>query len=269
MKLQRNERVAALTKILSDRPNHIFTFNEFTEMFACSKSTLSEDVDILKGTMHKLRLGSIQTISGAAGGVKYVPLLDEEQTQLVLKDLCRALSDSERILPGGYIYMTDIIYSSYIAHQVGKIFSAAFIHKPIDYVVTVETKGIPLAMMTARCLDVPLVIVRRNSKVTEGSTVNINYVSASNRTIQTMSLSRRAIKKNTNVLFVDDFMKGGGTATGIIDLMKEFESNVAGIAVLMSTKKTKEYFTNHYISLIVLNNVNASNRIIDLEAGIK
>ncbi len=269
MKLQRSERIAAIIKVLSDRPNHVFTFNEFTEMFACAKSTLSEDVDILRNIMHKLQLGNIETISGAAGGVKYLPLLGSEQTKKVLKDLCSSLSDSERILPGGYVYMTDIIYNPYIVQQVGKIFAAAFIHKQIDYVVTVETKGIPLAMITARCLDVPLIIVRRNSKVTEGSTVNINYVSASKRTIQTMSLSRRAIKKNANVLFVDDFMKGGGTATGIIDLMKEFESNVSGIAVFISTKKTKKQFSGDYVSLIVLNDVNESNRIIDLEAGIK
>ena len=46
----------------------------------------------------------------------------------------------------------------------------------VDYVVTVETKGIPLAYEVAKSLGVQLVIVRRDNKVTEGPTVTINYV---------------------------------------------------------------------------------------------
>lgn len=269
MKLQRNERVAALIKILSDRPNYIFTFNYFTDVFQCAKSTLSEDVDILRGIIEKLQLGAIETIPGAAGGVKYVPYISWDKKDEIVSHLCRLLSDNSRILPGGYVYMTDIIYNPDIVDQVGKLFATQFMDKSIDYVVTVETKGIPIAMMTARYLNVPLVIVRRNSKVTEGSTVNINYVSASTRRIQTMSLSRRAVKKNAKVLFVDDFMKGGGTARGIVELIKEFESTVEGIAVLISTKETKEKFSNDYFSLIVLNHVDEQKMTIDLESGIK
>ncbi len=33
--------------------------------------------------------------------------------------------------------------------------------------------------------------------------------------------------------FIDDFMKAGGTALGIINLLKEFESELLGIGVLI------------------------------------
>ncbi|MCG8500139.1 MAG: pur operon repressor [Firmicutes bacterium] len=268
-KLQRNERIAVLMKILSDHPNAIYTFNYFTEVFRCAKSTLSEDVDLLKGIVDKLALGMIETISGAAGGVKYVPLLSEEKIREVVSGLCRDLSNQDRILSGGYIYMTDIIYNPVVVDNVGKIFAGRFINRDINYVVTVETKGIPIATMTAKYLNVPLIIARRDIKVTEGSTVNINYVSASTRRIQTMSVSRRAIKKNSRVLFIDDFMKGGGTARGIVELMKEFESEVEGIAVLISTNETKEKFSKDYFSLIVVNEVDDHRNIIDLKPSIK
>ncbi len=268
-KLHRNARIGALVKILSDNPNRIFTFNEFSEMFGCAKSTLSEDIDILQNLMKRFSLGTIQTISGAAGGVKYISLLTKEQINQIISKLCHKLSNESRILSGGYIYMTDIIYDSKVVDDVGKIFAGQFIDNNIDYVVTVETKGIPIALMTAKYLNVPLVIVRRNSKVTEGSSVNINYVSASTRRIQTMSLSRRAIKKNSKVLFVDDFMKAGGTAKGIIELMKEFESTVEGIAVLISTKETKEKFAKDYFSLIELKQIDEYCNEIDLDSGIK
>ncbi|MDK2799740.1 MAG: purine operon repressor [Clostridiales bacterium] len=268
-KLQRNERIAALIKILSDQPNQIFTFNHFVENFNCAKSTLSEDVELLKGIVAKLELGAVETISGAAGGVKYIPTLGKEKIKQILSNLCTSLAEPSRILSGGFLYMTDIIYNPSVVDDIGKIFAGQFIDKDIHYVVTVETKGIPIAMMTARYLNVPLIIVRRDSKVTEGSSVNINYVSASSRRIQTMSLSRRAIKKNSKVLFVDDFMKGGGTVRGIIELMKEFESEVEGIAVLISTKEPIKKFINEYFSLIILNEVDEQESIIDLKPGIK
>ena len=49
----------------------------------------------------------------------------------------------------------------------------------IDAVMTVATKGVPLANAVANVLNVPFVIVRRDLKITEGSTVSVNYVSGS------------------------------------------------------------------------------------------
>jgi len=85
----------------------------------------------------------------------------------------------------------------------------------------VETKGIPLAFATAKQLGVPLMIARHNSEATDGPSVNINYVSGSSKKIQTMVLPMRALKGHSRLLFIDDFMKGGGTAKGIIDMAKE------------------------------------------------
>jgi purine operon repressor len=130
--------------------------------------------------------------------------------------------------------------------------------------MTVETKGIPLALMTARALNIPLVIVRHDSKVTEGSTVSINYVSGSTKRIQTMSLSRRAVRKNTKSIFVDDFMKAGGTANGIIELMKEFDNEVVGIGVLIETKEPERKLVDDYVSLLTLNGVDENDGIVNI-----
>jgi len=100
-----------------------------------------------------------------------------------------------------------------------------------------ETKGIPVALMTAQALGVPLVIARRSSKVYEGSAVNINYVSGSSGHIETMSLSRRAVKEGQRALIVDDFLKAGGTAKGMIDLMGEFNVEVVGTAFVMAKQQ--------------------------------
>ena len=50
-----------------------------------------------------------------------------------------------------------------------------------------------------------------------------------------MSLSRRAVKENQRTLIVDDFLKGGGTAKGMVELMREFKVSVVGMAFVMAT----------------------------------
>ena len=41
-RIRRNERLAAMTRILVESPNKIFTLGTFCEMFGAAKSTLSE-----------------------------------------------------------------------------------------------------------------------------------------------------------------------------------------------------------------------------------
>ncbi|SHK21383.1 pur operon repressor [Paramaledivibacter caminithermalis] len=250
-KLKRNERVGALIKILCDNPNKIYTLNYFTNLFDSAKSTISEDLVIVKKLMKDLKLGRVETIAGASGGVRYVPYMNLQSTRETLSKICKILKDNSRIIPGSFLYMSDIIYNPIYVRKMGKIFATKFMDKKIDYVITVETKGIPIALMTANYLNIPLVIVRNDNKVTEGSTVSMNYVSGSTGKIRTMYVSKRAIRKGSNVLIIDDFMKGGGTAKGLSDLMKEFNATVIGIGVMISTKEPKEKLIDKYLPLMI------------------
>lgn len=264
-KINRNERIAMLLKCLTDSPGEIMTLGSFTQMLNSAKSTISEDIDIVQNVLSKLDIGSIETIPGAQGGVRFVPGFGKEKSISILQTLCKSLSNKQRILPGGYLYMLDIIYDPKQVHDIAAIFAGNFFHKGIDYVVTVETKGIPLAFAVAKYLNVPLVIVRHNSEATDGASVNTNYVSGSSKKIQTMILSMRALKKNSRLLFIDDFMKGGGTAKGIIELANEFECEVAGIGVLIETVEPSKKLVENYMSLLTLNVVDDEGKFIDIK----
>jgi purine operon repressor len=261
---QRNERLTVLMKILSDSPSKVITFNTFTEMFGSAKSTISEDVEILRNIVEKFQLGSLETIPGASGGVRFIPSLSKSKTRQVTENLCGELSKGERILPGGYLYMLDVIYNPVMISDIGRIFCNQFFQMGINYVVTVETKGIPLALITAEHMNVPLIIVNHYNEATDGASVNINYVSGSTNRIQTMVLSRKAVKKNSRLLFIDDFMKGGGTAKGIIELAKEFECEVVGIGVLIETAEPKRKLIENCFSLLTLERVNYEEGIIEI-----
>ena len=248
-KLQRAERLLIISKILFDNPGKLFTLNYFENIFKVAKSTISEDITFVKETLEREQKGEVVTIAGAAGGIKYYPWIEKGAIIQYLEHVTALLNDYDRIMPGGFLYTSDIIFDPCHSQMIGRIFATKYKETNPDYIVTVETKGIPLALMTSQVFRVPLVIIRDHSRVTEGTSVNINYVSGSTNRIQTMSLPRRAMKENSSVLIIDDFMRGGGTIGGCLDLMKEFKAEVKGIGVLLSTIEPERKLVKEYYSL--------------------
>ena len=90
-RIKRNERMAALTKLLTASPNRIFTLSYFCEMFGAAKSTLSEDIDLLRGVFDTFGLGKLDTVTGAAGGVRYRPVMKSLDARAFLGELCQEL----------------------------------------------------------------------------------------------------------------------------------------------------------------------------------
>lgn len=268
-KLKRSERIAALTRYLVGQPGKVFSLTKISEEFGAAKSTLSEDIGLMKDTYQAMALGEINTFPGVSGGVTYFPGKTSKQIDRIVEEFCDVLSQPERILPGGFIYMTDVIFSPRWSAELGEVFATAFRDKHPEYVVTVETKGIPVALMTARAFDIPLVILRRDSRVTEGSSVSINYVSGTGEKIQTMSLPKRALPNGSRVLLIDDFMRGGGTARGMLDLLVEFEAIPVGFGVLVKTAEPQEKLITDMIALTTLEKVDKTNKEIIIKNSFK
>jgi purine operon repressor len=248
-KVKRTERIAAITRILSRNPGKLFTLSDFAQMFGAAKSSMSEDISMIESAIRKYNLGTLETLTGAAGGVRmrnYSIGLDNYQE---VEKVAQLLRDPERVLPGNYLYWSDILSDPQMMRQMGAILASQFEEDKPDAVVTMETKGIPLALMTADALSVPLIIARRNSKVYEGSAVNINYLTSSGR-IETMALARRSLKPRQKILIVDDFSRAGGTIGGMISLMAEFECPVVGIGVMIAQENTDRNNFANYRSLL-------------------
>jgi len=255
-KFSKAERLSLITKILVENPSKIFTLQYFSEILECAKSTLSEDIDIIENIFKTKGLGIINSISGAAGGIYYVPTFTKERIHEFSLELCEKLKQKDRIITGGYLYMNDIVYDPNILRKIARCMATYYINEKIDYIITIETKGIPIAITLGEVLNKPVVVVRKSARLTEGPTIQMNYVTGSAKSIKTMALPIKSIKRGTKVLFVDDFMKAGGTAKGIIDLMKEFDIEVVGVSVVMATKEPTKKLINEYYYLIELHEVN-------------
>ncbi|HHJ8508568.1 TPA: pur operon repressor, partial [Streptococcus pyogenes] len=242
------------------------SLNTFATKYEAAKSSISEDIAIIKKAFEEANIGDIDTLTGASGGVIFTPSISETEARTIVEDLCQRLSESDRILPGGYIYLSDLLSTPKILQNIGRIIANAFKGEKIDAVMTVATKGVPLANAVANILSVPFVIVRRDLKITEGSTVSVNYASASSDRIEKMFLSKRSLKPNSRVLIVDDFLKGGGTITGMISLLTEFDSTLVGVAVFAENAQSeREQMT--FKSLLKVSEIDVKNNNVVVEVG--
>ncbi|CAM4219312.1 pur operon repressor [Jeotgalicoccus halotolerans] len=267
MKYKRSERLVYMTQHLITNPNKLIPLTTFVDKFSQAKSSISEDIRIIKDVLNAEGLGILQTTAGANGGAMFIPKISVERAESIIAEFKTELEARERLLPGGYLYMSDIMGDPKMMNDIGDLIATMYGDLEIDSVVTVATKGISLANAVARKLNVPVAVIRKDNKVTEGSTVSINYVSGSTRKIETMVLSKRTLKEGSNVLVVDDFLRAGGSITGVTNLMEEFNATVVGVSVLVEAKEVANRRFNDYTSLLKVSRIDEFNESFVVEEG--
>lgn len=266
-KIKRTHRLIDMTQYLLSHPMTLIPLTYFADKYGSAKSSISEDIDIIKDTLKQQGTGIVETVPGAAGGVRFLPFMDKSEVKKVLTYLKTEMENPERVLPGEYVYLSDLLGSPSVLGRIGRLIATQFNTKQVDVVMTVATKGVPLAQAVARELGVPFVIVRRDSKVTEGATVSVNYASASSKRVEKMELSKRSLPENARVLIVDDFLKGGGTVNGMCSLVDEFKAKTVGIAVFVEAAFHGKADIPPYISLLKIDALNYRERRIEASLG--
>ena len=267
MKLKRSERIVVMTEYLLNNPNKLIPLTYFVTKFNQAKSSISEDIHIIKTGFKEENIGEVKTLAGVSGGVIFTPTLVEEDARKILDEFIEKILEGDRLLAGGYIFMSDIVGNPSLMNKLGRVIATVYKNKEIDAVVTVATKGIPVAYAIASILNKPVITIRRDNKVTEGTTVAINYVSGSTKKIETMILSKRSLNNHSKVLLVDDFMRGGGVLTGMESLMNEFDVEVIGKVILTQCYDSPREHENDYLYLSKIENIDEYNGSFDVKIG--
>lgn len=258
--MKRSHRVGAICQILTESPEKIYSLNYFCDKFSAAKSSISEDISAAKEAVKATGYGYIETIPGASGGVKFTSDISLEKVQDVQENLCAMLKEENRILGGGFLYTSDIMYNPAIVKGMAQIFAKKFRKAGANYVATIETKGIPVAFMTAELLNIPVIVIRRETKISEGATVSINYFPGSSERLQKMSISKRAAAPGSKVLIIDDFMRGGGSIKGIVEIFSEVDISVVGIGVAIANIEPKKKKVENYMPIVHLGDVNETTK---------
>ncbi|WP_407895596.1 pur operon repressor [Lacticaseibacillus sp. N501-2] len=267
MKVRRSDRLIDMTRYLLERPHTLVPLTFFSKRYESAKSSISEDLAIVRRTFAQRQTGILETVPGAAGGVRYIPIMGKAEATEFIGAMAKRLSETDRLLPGGYVYLSDLLGTPDVLRQIGRLIATQYLDQKVDAVMTVATKGIPIAQSVSQFLNVPFVIVRRDSKITEGSTVSVNYVSASSARIEKMELSKRSLAAGSGVLIVDDFMKGGGTVNGMRSLIAEFDAKLVGISVFAEGNFSGDRMVSDYTSLIRVDEVDTKANTLHAVAG--
>ncbi|MCW6674807.1 pur operon repressor [Aerococcaceae bacterium NML171108] len=249
-KIKRNHRIVYISQYLIEHPNELVSLSYFVDYFDCAKSSISEDLDFVREVFEHNELGVIQTISGVSGGVIYYPQVPLAQQNQLFEEIAHKLKQGKRILPGNYIYVSDVLQEAKLLNGIAKLIAMRYQGKGIDAVMTIETKGIGLSVAVARYLNVPYVVVRGDSSEAEGSTISINYISGSLQTVKKMALSKLSLAPQSNVLIVDDFLRNGGTVNGLLSMIEEFDCKPAGICVLAQNADQEKQTLPDYVALL-------------------
>lgn len=109
-------------------------------------------------------------------------------------------------------------------------------NRKVDLVVAVEARGFILGGAIAHKLGAGFVPVRKIGKLpwkTNSVTYDLEYGT------DTLEMHRDAINPKDRVLIVDDLLATGGTVRAVIDLVKQFQGKIIGIAFLIELTDLK------------------------------
>jgi purine operon repressor len=265
--VKKNKRVGMLMDELLQNPCKLYESKHFCDKYNIAKSSLSEDIKLINEILNENGSGRIESIQGAGGGIRYLPGISADRIHNLQSELIEALSDTTRMLGGKYLYTSDIMFNGHFVADIARTFAQRFHGLGADYVVTVETKGIGIAAQTAFMLGLPLVVIRREAKYSEGSTVSINYFSGSADRIQKMSIAKRAVKPGTRAIVIDDFMRGGGSLKGVVDILGEFEIETVGKGVALGSREPERKKVDDYTPIVIVEEIDEENKIITISAN--
>ena len=87
MKTRRSERLVDMTNYLENRPYQLVPLTFFARRYQSAKSSISEDITIIKHVFLKQGIGLIETIPGAGGGVLFTPGINRQMAMEFLQEL--------------------------------------------------------------------------------------------------------------------------------------------------------------------------------------
>ena len=261
MRGQRTERLVRLAAKFMLCPSKLVSLTDLAGKFNVSQTVISDDVEVINSAMSAEGFGQMQVDRGRSGGARFIPLCTEEYRTEILSSIAEKLTDPERYLPGGLIYYSDLIFNPETALSLGYAMASMFTHTEPDVVMTSEVKGIPIAMFAAYALGVPLAVCRFRNRPSDGSAVGVHYPTA-NGDVKTMYIGTRQLKRGCRVLIVDDFMRGGSTAAGMLLMAKQFDAEVAGVGIFISSEEPKTKAVPEYRSLLTLTQSNGKAKLL-------
>ena len=149
----------------------------------------------------------------------------------------------ERIEKDGNVLGDGVLkVDSFLTHQVdpelmqeiGTTFAKRFQAEQITKVVTIEASGIAPALFTAQTLGVPMIFARKAKSLTmDEELLTASVYSFTKQVTSQVSISRKFLSAEDNVLIIDDFLANGDASLGLYDIAQQANAKTAGIGIVV------------------------------------
>jgi xanthine phosphoribosyltransferase len=155
-----------------------------------------------------------------------------------IMELLRRKIENEGIVLSDGVLKVD----SFLNHQIdpelmkeiGLEFARRFKNEGITKIVTIESSGIPPAVMAALELGVKVIFARKKKSLTLTDNLLVSTVySFTKQEENTISVSHQFLDETDKVLIIDDFLANGEAAKGLIDIVKQSGATVMGIGIVI------------------------------------
>lgn len=133
--------------------------------------------------------------------------------------------------PGILFYdITTLLKDSELLVELLDLFEAEYQDQKVDSVVAIESRGFILAGAIADRLNCAFVPVRKPGKLpSEVKRIEYNLEYGTDA----LEIHADALYTGERVLVIDDVLATGGTAQAALDLLKQFDVEILGVAVLI------------------------------------
>ncbi|KRM96789.1 phosphoribosyl transferase domain protein [Liquorilactobacillus aquaticus DSM 21051] len=151
----------------------------------------------------------------------------EKYYELKIGDLTRKLpliKLNDDLAIASFVLLGDAELTHYAAERLAKKIDFEF-----DYLVTMESKGIPLAQEMCHFLNKPRYVVLRKSikdYMNSPLTVPVNAITTSAQQQLVIDGNDAALLKGKRIVIIDDVISSGGSITAAEKLLLKAEANV-------------------------------------------
>lgn len=149
----------------------------------------------------------------------------------------------DKIMKEGTVEKGHLIkVDSFLNHQIdtglmsdiGAEFYRKFKNEKVTKILTIESSGIAIALMTGVVFNVPVVFAKKQKSLNLGDHLYACQVfSYTKQVTYDISVAKDYLKPKDSVLIVDDFLASGNALAGLVDIVEQSQAKVAGVGIVI------------------------------------
>ena len=149
----------------------------------------------------------------------------------------------EKIQQEGQVLSDEVLkVDSFLNHQIdpmlmqeiGKAFADRFSDQVITKVLTIESSGIAPATFLGLILGAPVVFARKRKSLTLTDNLYTSKVySFTKNESNEISVSKKFLTADDNVVIIDDFLANGEALKGLVDIAKQAGATIIGAGIVI------------------------------------